>query len=350
MVLGEAMTHLPLVSIVTPSYNQAAYLEVTINSVLNQDYPNIEYLVLDGGSTDGSIDIINRYSDKLAYWISSPDKGQADAINRGLAMSKGDIVAWINSDDVYLQGAIGEAVDVLTQEPDLGMVYGDGIMVDSELRVLDRHWYRQLTTVDLLSFEVILQPAVFMRRKVLEQCGYLNDDYDLILDHELWTRIAVNSSIRHVPSFWALERTHPEAKTIALAEGFVNEAEKMIAAAGASDTMAPIVNTHRRRIYSGLNVFAARRLIDAKLHRQALLRIMKATSLHPLTVLRYWYKLVQAAFSVLGLDPLFMWYRRTRRRLVYRGEVLNLEITSEEESLPTKDHAIGADKRDQLHE
>jgi glycosyltransferase involved in cell wall biosynthesis len=280
---------------------------------------------MDGGSTDGSVDIIQEFSDRIAYWRSEADHGQADAINQGLEMASGEIVAWINSDDAYLPGAVEEAVSVLNRLPEVGMVYGDGIMVGTELEVLDRHRYPQLSVVDLLSFEVLLQPAVFMRKKVLDDVGFLDTTYDLILDHELWVRIASRYPIKHVPSYWALERTHAQAKTIAQAEQFVQEAERMIAEAKDSSFLGQVVKENRNRIFAGLGVFTARRLIDAKKHRQALSRITRAISQHPLTVARYWYKWVQAAFSTLGLDPVFMWYRRTRRRLSYGSERIQLE-------------------------
>ena len=316
---------LPLVSIVTPSFNQAKYLPTTIQSVLLQAYPRIEYIVMDGGSTDGSVEIIQEYSDAIAYWRSEADQGQADAINQGLKMASGEIVAWINSDDAYLPDAVGQAVKALNQSPHAGMVYGDGIMVGSELEVLDRHRYSQLSLVDLLSFEVLLQPSVFMRKHVLDDVGFLDTSYDLILDHELWVRIASQYPIKHVSSYWALERTHAQAKTITQAEQFVREAERMIAEAEASSMLGPIVNENWERIFAGLGVFTARRLIDAKKHSEALKRITAAVFRHPMTVARYWYKWVQAAFSSLGLDPVFMWYRKARRRLMYHGERINLE-------------------------
>ena len=113
------MHPLPIVSIITPSYNQANYLEETIRSVLEQDYPNIEYIIIDGGSTDGSQEIIKKYADRLAYWISEPDQGQTDAINKGFYKARGDVLAWINSDDTYLQSAIYQAVEYLQNHPDI---------------------------------------------------------------------------------------------------------------------------------------------------------------------------------------------------------------------------------------
>jgi glycosyltransferase involved in cell wall biosynthesis len=309
------MERLPLVSIVTPSFNQVRYLETTLRSVLEQDYPRIEYIVIDGGSTDGSLDVLERYRDRLAHCISEPDAGQAAGINKGLRLATGEIVAWLNSDDVYLSGAIRQAVQVLERDPALGMVYADGIMVDSEQVLLDRHRYRTLSLVDLLSFEVILQPTVFMRRAVLERVGYLDDAYQLILDHQLWVRMVAAAPMCHVNATWALERTHEGAKTIARAANFVDEAERMLRWAAETLPYSEAVRRHPRRIHAGFNVFAARRLIDGGEYQRAFRHMRTALGLHPPTVARYWYKFVQAAGSALGLAELFFWYRRTRRRL-----------------------------------
>ena len=314
------MFEFPLLSIVTPSFNQAQYLEHAMRSVLDQDYPSIEYWVMDGGSDDGSAEIIQRYQDRLAGWTSQQDQGQADAINQGLSKATGEIVAWLNSDDLYLPGTFRHAVESFHQHPEVGLVYADGIMVDSDLRILDYHRYPQVSALDLLSFEVILQPTVFMRREVLEEVGYLDPSFHLVLDHELWVRIASRYPVLHVPAYWALERTHLQAKTIAQAGDFVQEAERLIHWAERSPELAGIVEANRRRVYAGLNVFAARRLIDAGQFRLALRRLLSALWLHPRTVFRYWYKVVQAGGSALGLAWLFEWYRNTRRAIQYHGE------------------------------
>ena len=325
----------PLVSVVTPSFNQAPYLELAVRSVLEQDYPNIEYIVIDGGSTDGSVEIIEQYKDRLAYWVSESDTGQAEAINKGMRRATGDIIGWINSDDALLPCAISQAVEELETNADLGMVYGDGLMVDSNLMLLDMHTYKQLSVLDLLCFEVILQPTVFMRRNALADVGYLNEEYHLILDHELWVRLASRYPLSHVSEFWAIERTHESAKTIQYASGFVEEARRLIDWAEDSEDLSALVASETRQIEAGYNVFAARRLIDADEFGDAVRHLSIALRLHPPTVVKYWYKVVQAVFSALGFSEAFMWYRRNRRSITHREQIVEVlgEGASDDQSI-----------------
>jgi len=204
----------PLVSIVTPSYNQAPFLEETIQSVLGQEYPDIEYIIVDGGSTDGSVDIIRKYADRLAWWVSEPDGGQTEAINKGFARARGEIFAWLNSDDTYLPKAVGEAVSFLQAHPEVGLVYGDANLIDENGQVLGRFAARQTSYRKLLRGSVhIPQQAAFWRASLWRQVGPLDPSFYFAMDYDLWVRLAKITEIRYTPQLWANFRLHGDAKT-----------------------------------------------------------------------------------------------------------------------------------------
>ncbi len=211
-----ALSPAPRVSIVTPSYNQAAFLEETIRSVLEQDYPQIEYLVVDGGSTDGSLEIIQKYASRLAWWVSEPDGGQAEAINKGFARASGEILAWLNSDDTYLPGAVSEAAAFLGSHPEVGMVYGDANLTDEQGEVIGRFPARQTDYRRLRRGSVhIPQQASFFRAGLWRQVGPLNPGFYFAMDYDLWVRLAKISRLRYIPRLWANFRLHEQGKTLA---------------------------------------------------------------------------------------------------------------------------------------
>ena len=215
------MTDLPLVSIVTPSYNQAVFLEETLTSVLNQDceragIARLEYIVVDGGSTDGSVDILRRYADRLSWWVSEPDQGQTDALNKGFGRARGEILAWINSDDTYLPHAVGEAVQVLQANPAVGMVYGDANLIDEQGRVLGPFPARQTDYQRLRrGFVHIPQQTAFFRADLWRRVGPLDPSFYFAMDYDLWVRLARLAPMLYHPRLWANFRLHSSGKSVA---------------------------------------------------------------------------------------------------------------------------------------
>jgi glycosyltransferase involved in cell wall biosynthesis len=207
---------LPLVSIVTPSFNQARYLESTIRSVLDQDYPNLEYIIVDGGSSDGSEAIIRRFSDRLAWWVSEKDRGQTDAINKGFAHAKGEILAWLNSDDTYQPHAITEAVAFLRDQPQVGLVYGNANFIDENGAVIGRFPAAQTDYRRLRQGYVhIPQQASFWRADLWRRVGPLDPSFYFAMDYDLWVRLAALAPLQYTPRLWANFRLHRQGKTIA---------------------------------------------------------------------------------------------------------------------------------------
>jgi glycosyltransferase involved in cell wall biosynthesis len=206
---------LPLVSIVTPSMNQGQWLEESIRSVLGQDYPRIEYLVMDGGSTDGSLDLLRKYQDRVPF-RSGPDGGQSQALRTAYEHMKGEILSWVNADDVYLPGAVATAVRALMADPQLGMVYGNAEFIDPEGRALGPavHVAAVGDADPLLRLgDCIVQPAAFFRRTAYEAVGGLDASLHWTMDYDLWLRLARQFPSRHLPQTLAKVRLVPSTKT-----------------------------------------------------------------------------------------------------------------------------------------
>ncbi len=205
----------PKVSIVTPSFNQGCFLEASIQSVLAQDYPNLEYILVDGGSKDESQEIIQKYRTHFAWWVSEKDRGHADALNKGFAHASGEILAWLNSDDLYQPGAVTQAVEALRGDPQLGMVYGDANLIDDRSRTIGQFASRQTDYRRLLRGSVhIPQATTFFRADLWREVGPLDLSLFFSFDYDLWVKLAKVSQIRYVPRLWADFRIHEKGKTL----------------------------------------------------------------------------------------------------------------------------------------
>jgi hypothetical protein len=271
---------------------------------LDQDYPRIDYIVVDGGSTDGSVAIIKKYADKLDWWVSEKDRGQADAINKGFTRATGDIVAWLNSDDYYLAGTVSAVVKVFEEHPDVVLVYGNMLAVDEHGKTFNTLSYKQLTLEDLLCFQIIGQPAVFMRRSALQSAGGLDPAFHFMLDHHLWIRIAQRGTILHVNQTWAAARYHAEAKNIAQAAEFGRDAFRILDFAIRDESLAPMLAKVSRRARASANRVDSRYLLDGGQPAAALSVWTRALFLHPPTALARLNILVSALLNLFGLGKL----------------------------------------------
>jgi glycosyltransferase involved in cell wall biosynthesis len=204
---------LPLVSIVTPCLNSARFLEETILSVLGQDYPRIEYIVMDGGSQDGTLEILRRYEASLR-WNSAPDRGQADAVNRGFLQSSGEIFAFLNADDLLLPGAVSAAVRGLAENLGAAGVYGEAWHVDESGGTLGRYETEDFDVARFQTTCFICQPAAFLRREAFQGVGMLDPALEYALDYDLWIRVARTGKLVRTGEFLAASRMHRATKTL----------------------------------------------------------------------------------------------------------------------------------------
>lgn len=293
-----------LISIITPSYNQALFLEDAILSVIGQGVPDLEYIIIDGGSTDRSTEIIKQYASHLAHWVSEPDEGQADAINKGFKLASGEYIAWLNSDDLYLPGAINSAIDALEANPELGMVFGDAITIDTQGRPLNKLVFGDWGLKDLMAFRIICQPGVYMRRSVLVEAGYLDTSYHFMLDHHLWLRMARLAPILHVSQTWAAARHHPSAKNVAQAAEFGKETMRILEWMQTQPDLNSIFERNRSRILGGAHRLNARYLLDGDQPAAALMEYGRALLSDPGFALQHWHRMVYALLCILGIGDL----------------------------------------------
>jgi glycosyltransferase involved in cell wall biosynthesis len=205
------------ISLVTCSYQQGAFIDATLRSVLDQGYPALEYIVIDGGSADASVDVIRRHADRLAYWTSESDRGQSDALIKGFSRAHGEVQGWLCSDDLLLPGSLQTVGNFFAEHPDVGAVYGNALWIDGAgnyLRPKKESGFHRLAF--LFDHNYIPQPSMFWRRALYEKVGGLDRDFHLAMDSDLWERFSRETRIAHIPQYLSCMRYYPEQKTRAL--------------------------------------------------------------------------------------------------------------------------------------
>ena len=215
-ILPADNQNLPKISVITPSFNQGKFIERTIRSVLLQNYPSLEYIVIDGGSTDNSVEVIKQYESGLTYWISEPDRGQSHAINKGFSMATGQVLCWLNSDDYYLPDSLNTVGRLLADGTDVYAVAGHCLKVYEDGHppvLLEGQFHGRQRLLEFWKGYQMHQPAIFWRREVFEKVGWLNEDLHLIMDFDYWARIAEHFDFTTVNQTLACCCYHPEAKT-----------------------------------------------------------------------------------------------------------------------------------------
>lgn len=222
--------NLPTLTVVTPAYNQADFLRDTIESVLAQDYPNIEYVILDDGSTDDTPNILAEYGDRIV-WKSQKNIGQTPTINKGWAMTRGEVITWLNSDDTfYSSTSAGEGMEYLISKPAVGIVFGDSMFTDADGTEIERtrpvvdFAYEKMVTMCENS---ISQPSAFIRREIVEKVGELDPKFYYFMDWDFWLRAGIYFKIEHTDAIWSTYRLHPESKTVAQSKKAAPELEYM---------------------------------------------------------------------------------------------------------------------------
>ncbi|NLG99315.1 MAG: glycosyltransferase [Chloroflexi bacterium] len=308
------MQNYPRVTIITPSYNQAEFLEETILSVLSQNYPNLEYFIIDGGSTDGSPEIIRKYEDRLAWWVSERDRGQSDAVNKGFARATGEIIGWINSDDYFLPGAIHAAVQAMQEHPDCSIVFGDVLAINGSGEPINVMTFGDWSLDDLMQFKVIGQPSVFIRREALERAGYLDLSYHYLLDHELWLRVVQQGPMYYYRQRWSAARYHAGAKNVSQTDKYGADAYRIIEWMARQPQLSERFQRLKRRIWAGAYCLDAHYQLDGGRARAALGAYLRAFWSYPPAVLQHKRRVLFAAASLfVDIEAVKTWYLKRRK-------------------------------------
>lgn len=263
------------ISIITPSYNQGKFIEETIKSVINQDYDLLEYIIIDGGSTDNTVDIIKKYEKKITYWVSEKDNGQTHAINKGFELATGDIIAWINSDDMYCEGTLRTIAEFFEKNEEANVVVGNELFMNSNGKIYVRKHPNISKWLEKHCMMSILQPSTFLRKNVLTHIGYLNEEYQMMMDAEWYTRINRQYPFQVINKDLSIFRWHSESKSSSshnskLYKRYIQEATFIIKFT--HPYLGKIVNyfpvtVFRLHLWIGFTARFFRRMVKLELHK-----------------------------------------------------------------------------------
>lgn len=278
----------PLVSIVTPSFNSGRYIEEAIDSVLAQDYPYIEHIIIDGASTDGTLDILTKYEDKIS-WISEPDSGQAEALNKGFRLSKGQILGWLNADDLYKPYTVKVAAGFLITHADVAMVHGAGQYIDQAGNVIMTRKGGDFGLDKMIGINTIMSISAFFRRGVLDQVGYLDETLSYVMDWEYWIRIAMaDLKIQYIPTpILARSREHDDSKTIQSKKRFWQERFRVFETIFSSPDTPDEIKKLEKQAYSGVYASSAHFYLRYGRLDKALSALWKAVRMWPGVLLMF---------------------------------------------------------------
>lgn len=294
----------PTISIITPSYNQGKYIERTIQSVLSQTIPSLEYVVYDGGSTDGTIEILRRYEGQLR-WISEKDRGQAHAVNKGIVTTTGEVIGWLNSDDIYYPLAVQTVLSFLAQHPHVDVVYGDADHIDDEDEVIEPYYTEDWDYERLKDVCYLCQPAVFLRRRVVQTHGLLDETLRYCMDYEYWLRIGNQLKFAYLPSRLAGSRMYPDNKTV---RDRVNAHSEMV-----EMTKKLFGRPRERWVFNYAHAVADTRGYNRQVARDEMKYVILLTCISCLSFLRWEYRVPRSALRTMWrwiATPLYHWAQR----------------------------------------
>jgi glycosyltransferase involved in cell wall biosynthesis len=287
------MNEHPLVSIVTPSFNKGPYIEETLLSVRNQTYPRIEHIVIDGGSTDETLSILEKYSGDIVC-VSEPDKGQSDAINKGWKRARGDIIAYLNADDTYTSDAVRIVVKFLNEHPDVGLVYGDGILTDENGKFIQTYHAGEFSLRDLIYCrDNILQPALFLRKAAYDRIGGIDENLHLAMDLDYWIRAGLHFRVAYIPTPLATAKIYGDAKSVALMHKYVSDYEHILEKVFADPHLPPELATEKNAVYNYVYTKGGLDYIHLGMVKDGLRYLWKALRMNP-------FHCIATVFTLLG--------------------------------------------------